>query len=284
MLLKSTLRFAVLCFVAFMGFANGLNAQESAKKHKNRSYYLSWGYNQEWYTKSTVNVKQDALGNNYDLVNVDAHDRKGWDRKLLEQQLTIPQYNYRIGCYFNEKQDLAFEINFDHTKYIITDGQDVQLKGRLNNRNVDTSINFSHQNGFYYYLNNGANFLLFNIVKRVGLYNTNDNKLRVDLTGKFGIGPVIPHVENSFFGNANDKHFQIGGWNTGIETALRVTVYRYAFLEFSQKIDYARYSNLKIYQGEAKQSFGTYELILSAGVIFPSSKSNPMFFKPAHKD
>ena len=132
-------------------------------------------------------------------------------------------------------------------------------------------------------MNNGANFLLFNIVKRVGLYNTKDNNLRVDLTGKFGIGPVIPHVENSFFGKPNEPLFQIGGWNTGIETALRVTVCRYAFLEFSQKVDYARYSNLKIYQGEARQSFGTYELILSAGVIVPSSKSNPMFARPDHK-
>lgn len=283
MQLKNTLRFALLIVALFVFNSNNSNAQETHKKHKNRSFYFSWGYNQEWYTKSTVNVKQDALGNNYDLVNVDGHDHKGWDNKLLEQQLTIPQYNYRLGCYFNEKQDLAFEINFDHTKYIITDGQNVQLKGTLNNRAVDTNINFSHQNGFYYYLNNGANFLLFNIVKRVGLYNTKDNNLRVDLTGKFGVGPVIPHVENSFFGKANDKHFQIGGWNTGLETALRVTVYRYAFLEFSQKVDYARYSNLKIYQGEAKQSFGTYELILSAGVILPSSKNNPMFFKRAHK-
>jgi len=79
-------------------------------------------------------------------------------------------------------------------------------------------------------------------------------------------------VQNSFFGNANDPHFQIGGWNTGLETAARVSVLKYVFFEFSQKVDYARYSGLKIYDGTASQNFGTYELILSAGVIIPTTK------------
>jgi hypothetical protein len=34
-------------------------------------------------------------------------------------------------------------------------------------------------------------------------------------------------------------------------------------------MDYARYSGLKIYDGTAKQAFGTYEMILSLGVVFP---------------
>jgi hypothetical protein len=118
---------------------------------------------------------------------------------------------------------------------------------------------------------------LFNLVKRKNLYSTNDRKLYVDFTGKAGIGPVIPHVENSLFGNKNDKGFQIGGWNAGVETALRVTFMKYAYLEFAQKVDYARYSNLKVYEGRARQSFGTYELVLSLGAIFPTSKNNPLF-------
>ncbi len=250
------------------------------KKHKNpRSWYFSWGYNGEWYTRSTVHVKMNGEGDNYDLVHVQAHDHKGWDDGLFQKQLTIPQYNYRLGCYFNEKQDLAIELNFDHTKYIITDGEKIHLKGSHSNVKSDTTIIFSEGNGFYYYLNNGANFFLINIVKRHGLYRTKDNNLRIDFTGKVGVGPVIPHVENSFFGHKNDPHFQFGGWNTGIETAFRFTIMKYAYIEMSQKVDYARYSNLKIYDGTAKQNFGTYELILSGGIFLPSKKHNPMFAK-----
>jgi hypothetical protein len=256
-------------------------ADQPAKKKKNRtgSFYVSWGYNSAWYTRSTVHVTQREIQNDYQLVQVNAHDHKGWNEKsIFRQPITIPQYNYRIGYYFNKKQDLAFEINFDHTKYIIADNQYMRVKGIMNNAPVDETILFSEQNGFYYFLNNGANFLLFNIVKRYGLYHTPDRSIAIDLTGKAGIGPVIPHVENKLFGRTNDMGFQLGGWNTGLETALRVTVMKYGFVEFSQKVDYARYSHLKVAaNGTARQAFGTYELILSAGFILPTTRHNPLF-------
>ena len=270
---------SLVCFLLILsaGVSIAQSSEKKTKKHKTGSLYGSWGYNEEWYTNSTVHIKQNDLGNNYDLVQVHAQDHKGWDNGVFNKALTIPQYNYRLGYYFNDKQDLAIELNFDHTKYIITDGQTIHAKGTRNHAPLDSNVVFSGEKGFYYYLNNGANFFLFNIVKRLGLYHTRDNNFRLDLTGKAGIGPVIPHVENSFFGDRNDPHFQFGGWNTGLETALRATVARYVFIEFSQKVDYARYSGLKIYEGTAHQNFGTYELILSGGIIIPTTKHNPMF-------
>ena len=254
-------------------------ADQPAKKKKHPgAIYFSWGYNQEWYTNSTVHVKQSELQNDYQMVQVKAHDHMGWNNKsIFKQALTIPQYNYRLGYYFNDKQDLAIELNFDHTKYIIKDGQTMRIKGTRSGMAVDENIVFSEANGFYYFLNNGANFFLFNIVKRYGLYHTKDRNLQIDLTGKVGIGPVIPHVENRLFGLRNDAGFQFGGWNTGAETAIRATVAKYGFLELSQKVDYARYSNLRVASGRARQAFGTYELILSAGFILPTRKHNPLF-------
>ncbi|WP_315820894.1 hypothetical protein [Paraflavitalea speifideaquila] len=86
-------------------------------------------------------------------------------------------------------------------------------------------------------------------------------------------------MENSFFGQANKPGFQIGGWNTGIETAFRLTAWKYAYLEFSQKFDYARYSNLKVYEGKARQAFGSYQLILNLGFTIPTGKNNREFAK-----
>ena len=270
-----SLQFAVLLLCSQSFTAAGKS--EKTKKNRTRSIYFSWGYNEEWYTRSTVHIKQDALGNDYEMVRVHAQDHKGWDHNFFHEALSIPQYNYRLGMYINKKQDLGIEINFDHTKYIISNNQEVHITGTLNNQPTTETINFSQKNGFYYFLNNGANFLLFNIVKRVQLYQAFHNSFRLDLTGKAGIGPVIPHVQNSLFGEANDPHFQFGGWNTGAETAIRATIMRYAYLEFSQKVDYARYSDLKSYDGTAKQNFGCYELILSLGVTLPTTKHNPLF-------
>ena len=271
---------AAYCFLTLGTLQSAWAQEQATKNHKIKSVYFSWGYNTEWYTHSTIHVQQDADGNLYQLMHAEAHDHKGWDEKglIFNKALTIPQYNYRLGFYINKKQDLAIELNFDHTKYIITNNQSIRLKGTLNNRAVDSTIVFSQANGDYYFLNNGANFFLFNLVKRWGMYHSPTNNLRFDFTGKAGIGPLVPHVQNSFFGVANDPHFQIGGWNTGVETAVRATCWKYAYLEFSQKVDYARYSGLRLADGGiARQHFGTYELILSLGFILPTSKQNAMF-------
>lgn len=253
----------------FFGFAQQ-KPEQKKKKHFIKEVYASWGYNQEWYTHSTIHVSQPSLGNDYNFVHVRAHDHKGWDDGLFHEAISIPQYNYRLGFLLNEEKGWGFEINFDHTKYIFAD-QNVALKGKLGGRSVDTTIAFNQANGFYYFLNNGANFLLFNVTKKFHLLKTHDEKVKVDFLGKFGVGPVIPHTQNSLFGEANHQGFQFGGWNTGAEGSLRATFFRYAYLEYSNKIDYARYSGLNLYEGKAHQAFGTYEMILSIGLIIPTT-------------
>lgn len=246
-------------------------AQKKRPKRKGELYF-SWGYNTEWYTRSNIRISQPDLGNDYTFIHIKGNDNKGWNGQIFTKPLTIPQYNYRLGYFFNKEKGLALEINFDHTKFLFAD-QNARIKGKLDGKqSVDTTIAFNEANGFFYYLNNGANFLLFNIVKRKQLYQRKDEKLKIDFLGKAGIGPVIPHVENSFFGKKNDPHFQIGGWNVGLEAAVRATFFKTFYLEFANKVDYARYSRLKIYKGLAKHAFGTYELIGSIGITFPAGK------------
>ena len=261
---------ACLLTSAFLLIAISSLAQpETKKKERKKEFYFSWGYNKECYTHSNISVRQPSLGNDYSFIGISGHDHPGWDEGIFKLAISIPQYNYRFGVFLNKKKGLAFEINFDHTKFIVAD-QAARIKGILGKREVDTTVNFNDASGsFYYFLNNGANFLLFNIVKRWHLYNDKSGKIKIDLLGKAGIGPVIPHVENSLFGQKNDEGFQLGGWNVGVEAAIRATFFNYVYLEYASKLDYARYSNLKVYQGTARQAFGTCEIMLSLGVTFP---------------
>lgn len=263
-----------LFFSFFTGFlfpCFRVHAQVSGSPARGELYF-SWGYNTEWYTRSNVRINQPDLNNHYTFTKIKGHDRKGWDERLFKKDLTIPQYNYRLGYFFNTEKGWGVEINFDHTKFIFEDGQDAVVRGKLNGKTVDTTIRFSEDNGFYYYLNNGANFLLFNLVKRSKLFSTKNDNLKLDFLGKAGLGPVIPHVENSLFGEPNKPHFQFGGWNMGIEAALKASFFRYGYIEYSNKLDYARYANLRVYKGTAKQAFGTYEMILSFGANVPLGK------------
>jgi hypothetical protein len=247
-----------------------LFAQKKDTKRKHEIYF-SWGYNGEWYTHSTIHISQPALANDYQLNSITAHDHPGWNEGLFTKQITVPQFNVRFGYVINEEKGWIFELNYDHPKFIVNDGN-WRLTGKLNNRPVDTTIAFSQANGFHYFLNNGANFFLFDIVKRHHLFKSHDENFKLDLLGKFGVGFTVPHVDNELFGNSNTAHFQLGGWDTGIEAAIRTTFYKHIYLEYGNKLDYARYSGLKIYEGTAHQAFGTYEMMLSLGLDFGVGK------------
>jgi len=260
---------------AFILLTLTLNAVAQSELRKGE-FYFSWGYNKEWYTRTNVSVFQQNLGNNFVFKNTQLVDNPGWDHALLTMELSIPQYNYRIGYFF--EKDLAFEINFDHTKALFRDNQTVRMVGTYGGRPIDSSFVFSKtgtgKSRNYYYLNNGANFLLFNIVKRNRFNKISNKYFDIDGLAKIGVGPVIPHVENSLFGEKNDAKFQLGGWNTGVEYALRSTYKKGLYLEFAGKLDYAYYYGLDVYQGKASQSFGTLEFILNLGYTFPTGPKN----------
>ena len=260
------LTFTSLTFLLF----HVASFSQEKKINKNGHFYFSWGYNKEWYSASNIHIDQPSLNNNYTFQKTLAHDHIGWD-KLFQRALTIPQYNYRLGYFFDQKQNWGFELNFDHTKYVVTEEQTVHITGTMNNVPVDMFA-ITTDAVLRYQLNNGANFFLFNLVRRLNIFTSSSEKIQVDFLGKAGVGPVIPHVQNTIFGNENTPHFQFGGWNTGLEATVKAIFFKHIYLEFCGKFDYARYSRLKIYEGFANHSFFTRELILNLGYTFSIGK------------
>lgn len=244
---------------------------------KKGTFYGSWGYNKEWYTQSNIHIKQESLGNDYTFRQVLATDKPGWDEKsIFKQAMSIPQYNYRLGYWF--KDDWAFEISFDHTKYQVSQSQLLHVKGTMNHLPVDTFI--VNNGNLKWQLNNGANFFLFNIVRRVHMKRLHFRNFDASLLLKAGVGFMTPHVENEIFGKKNNPGFQFGGLDIGGEAALRLTFFKYAYLEYCHKAVYANYWNLKIYEGKARQDFGCYEHILNLGFSVPLVKEKKKISKP----
>lgn len=248
--------------------------------------YLSWGYNKEWYTRSNIHIKQESLGNDYTFESVSAKDHPGWmgdEHNLFQQPISIPQYNYRLGYWF--KDNWAAEINFDHTKYIVNQGQMLHIKGTINNLPVDEQR--VNNNIIKWQLNNGANFFLFNLVHRVQIPKMQFRNFNVSLLLKGGVGFMVPHVENTIMGQSNKPAFQFGGFDIGAEAALRFTFFKYAYLEYCNKALYANYFGLKVYEGKARQAFGCYEMIANIGAEFPvfsGKKSKKTYTIPDQKN
>jgi outer membrane protein OmpA-like peptidoglycan-associated protein len=145
--------------------------------------------------------------------------------------------------------------------------------------NVNSSMSFSKPGKAYYYFD-GLNLFLANFVKRWGVYRSNSSVVSVDVLGKAGIGPVLPHFHSKLPVDAVDGgQLVFGGWNYGLEAAARVTLYRYGYFELGGRYDYAMLDNLQLYQGTARQNLTSYQLVASIGFTLPTTRLNPLFRK-----
>ena len=86
-------------------------------------FYISWGYTKAWYSNSDIHFTGTFEGNDYDFTIMKAHGHDRPDMHALIPEVTVPQYVYRIGYFFDKKRLWAIEFNFDHTKYIMDDYQ-----------------------------------------------------------------------------------------------------------------------------------------------------------------
>ncbi len=271
---KKAALFLSVTFFLISAFISDTSYSQVRKHNgvRHRSYYFSGGLNKAQFFNSTINVDQKKLGNNYDLSKV-----KGANTFSLSS-FKPQNLNYRVGYYFNYEQTAGFELSYDPVNYHITDGQSLGLKGTYNGaHNVNTTIVFASKDGYKYSMS-GANFLLLNFVRRFTIYRPNSNRVGIDAIGKLGAGPLMPEFVSSLPGNPMDAPaYQVCGWNGAGEAALRLTIYRYGYVEIAEKYDYALYNNLQVYGGIAKQNLATLETILCIGFTFPSNRFNPLF-------
>ena len=237
------------------------------------SFYLSAGYNKSWYGKSSIRIEQGEIGNSYSMTGVKGNNK-------TNTAISATQLNYRLGYFFDDRQTIALEVSFDPFNYAIADNQLVKIKGTYNNTiGVNSTLLMSSATGSYYHFS-GANLFMMSFVKRYQIFKNNAKSVRVDILGKAGVGPALPHFTSSIPVNPVDNpQFKWSGWTLGGEMAIRTTLYRYGFVEIAGKYNYAAFSGLKIYNGTADQNLNIYSVVGSIGVALPTTKYNTLFYK-----
>jgi hypothetical protein len=245
---------------------NGSCHCEPLFKKGKGNFYLTWGYNLDWYSKSDLHLKgNDFGGYDFTLYNAKAHDKPGLDH-IFGTSISIPQYVYRAGYYFGDKHNLGIEIGFDHTKYIMTNNQRLHLKGRIGEMYYDQDtlvgrdfLMFEHTNG--------ANFLMASLVKRFCLLSSASQNHRLQAIVKTGAGIVIPKTDVTLFGQRLDNRFHIAGYVAGVDAGFRYDIFKYFFVETTLKGVFANYTNvLTVGDGRANHHFFAGEYIFSAGL------------------
>jgi len=230
-----------------------------------REFFFSWGYNGDSYTKSDLHISQPTLGNDFTFVDVRARDSKAWT-DLFSHSLFVPQYNVRLGVFLNEKWGL--ELALDHIKWIVREDQEVRMTGTLNGSAVDTKVALT-EDVLRYQLNNGANPIFFNLLRRFHLAGEPRRTGHIALLLKAGGGFAVPHTENRLFGEANDKGFQpFKGWNLDAAAAARAHLWKGLYFEFEDKFVYANYFGVKVDRGTAEHSVKANEFSWNFGWAF----------------
>lgn len=278
--------FSIALFITSF-FSGNLFSQEkseicdcpSQSKVGKGTFYFSWGYNRDFFSKSDIHFTnntteydvQKAQPKSYDFTVYDAkaHDRSGF-KDILRTDLTIPQYVYRLGYFFNDKKDFGIEINFDHVKYIMDDYQTLRVKGTIHGQTIDQDTLIDPKTFLHFEHSDGANFLMLNFVKRQRLLVSKNKKHWLSGVVKVGAGPVIPRTDVILFGEPLNNKFHVAGYCMGVEAGLRYDVYKYIYLEYTAKGAWANYTDVLVLgEGKAKHHFWTFENILVLGLQFP---------------
>ncbi len=259
-----TILSAILFFISLHGFGQ-------AKKKRITGMYVQWGYNREWYTNSSIHFKLDN-GSDFILHHVRAKDKPDFDA-IYESplEISIPQYNYRIGFYLNENQTRSLELNFDHAKYVANDFQKVHVTGTINGVLVDGDSILDPNRFLHLEHTDGANWMHLNYVQQRTIKARTDHTTPLfRLIGKIGAGINIPRTDFTWKGDRLNNQFHIAGYNISLEGGARYYFSKKFFLEGTGKTGYVRYVNALANTHQFKNSrvshgFGYFEFIALIG-------------------
>lgn len=229
--------------------------------------YVQWGYNKEWYTSSNIHFSM-GNGNHFILHHAKASDKPDYDAIYKKPfEISIPQYNYRIGFYLNEKQSKAIEINFDHAKYVVNNFQKVHVSGTIDGQTVNGDSILNPATFLHLEHTDGANWLHINYVRQKTLFNAINNKRPLlTLIEKIGAGINIPRTDFTWRGSRFNNDFHIAGYNFSAEAGFRYYLNNRLYLEGTGKSGYVRYINALANTKEMKHNrvthgFGYFECI-----------------------
>ena len=294
------MRYLILFLILFQSvfvYANSKSDEDIANKsNKNNQsvesgfwdgeWYFSWGYNRDYWQPSDIHISQKALGNDFTIHNVGAEDFPQWNTGIFNKELTEPQFNIRIGHFFDKEKTWGLEFNYDHTKYSTYIDQYARVTGTINGNYVDSTQLLTYDY-FHYNLHNGANHVMLNIVKRIPLLLDPNETFSLAAIAKAGAGVMLPHSENKVLGNTNyvgskewgnligvkNGWWQLNGWTVGVEAGFRFVVCSPIYIEFTDKEAYASLVNIPVYQGVADQNLWMNELTFSVGYTLDTLKN-----------
>lgn len=230
----------IILLLLLMAASLNVNAQYK-KKPKKVSYgkgtlFGYWGYNRSAYTKS--NLRLVGQGYDFTLKKATAHDNQS--HRIGEYvdlgNITVPQFNGRIGYYF--KNHYALSFGYDHMKYIFDDGNQVFLNGHID-PGIDTIWSGDYNNQpvttnrehFHYENSNGLNYLHFELMRSDMLYRTKNTRFAISTNFGIGLGGLLSFNDFTFAQRKDMVTISLSGYAASAHVGLRFEFFNHVFLQ-----------------------------------------------------
>lgn len=263
--------------------ANPADAQirkHSRKRSTNAgSLFFYWGYNRTAYTPSSIHF----LGSDYDftLKGVKATDRQpkfGANLYLNPMNITIPQYNFRVGYYFTEKW--AFSVGVDHFNYVMSHANEVTVDGHIA-MSADSlwAGNYTRESKLvdpaelHYEHSGGLNYIRIELMRSFDLLELGD-KRQFAITGNVGLnlGPMLTTTNFLFANEQTTRSTALSGYGIGANASARLEFFKHVFIQAEGGVAFAHLPGVKTRANDrnqrAKQAFGLASANVSLGLIF----------------
>lgn len=206
--------------------------------HRVGEMYIYWGWNRGAYTKSDITFTGDNY--NFTLYDVIAKDRQSpfsFGLYFGPQTITIPQYNFRVGVYINDKYDISFGA--DHMKYVMRNYQDVLISGSIANSNTPYDGTYNNDT-----INLTPDFLLFEHTDGLNYENIElrrsdilfaREKFRIESRVGAGLGFMLPRTNTTLLDNQRYDQFHLAGYGLGIMAGVHFSFFNHFFIQFETK-------------------------------------------------
>jgi len=267
-------------FIALSGYSQEVLTPPTATPKKGE-FFLTWGYNWSWYSKS--NIKFEGDNYNFELKKVKASDRQTsftFENYFKPNYITTPQYNLRLGYYFSDHYSVSLGI--DHMKYVVNQNQTVQISGEIQNSGTDYDGVYNNDNVFLeegfleFEHTDGLNYINAEVRRFDDLYTLHKN-IKMNLLLGAGLGVIYPKTNTVLLNNERYDQFNLAGYGLHALFGVGFTFFEHLIVQTEFKGGYINMPNIRTTSNasdSASQSFffGQYNFSVGGAFNFLENK------------
>lgn len=256
-----------------------LVAASAATWSNDSKFYIYWGYNRGWFSRSDIHFEGD--GYSFELSDLKATDRQSeftFKNYFYFEQWSVPQTNIKAGYFINDR--LSVSLGFDHMKYVMVRDQNSNITGSIHvgNSTYDGDyqerpmqvtkdfLTFEHTNGLNY------------VFAEINRHDPLIERGKITVNSLLGISPALlrPRTDVYFLGQHGPNIFHNAGYGINAKAGLDIRFFHHLSLVTEVKAGWINMPWIRATANghdRAAQHFGFFQANLQVGYVFGFKKN-----------